>query len=101
MGRYGTSSEEAREKMIKIAQESMVKGGGKEKRKILDVGCGDGILYPYLEDASGPQGFDYVGVDLSHEMISQAKRSRRSGTFQQADFFEFDLKEEEKVGGII
>lgn len=39
---------------------------------VLDVGCGDGALLPYLMAAGADQG-RYVGLDLSPAMIEKAK----------------------------
>ena len=39
---------------------------------VLDVGCGDGALLPYLREAGAEQG-RYVGLDLSSTMIEKAK----------------------------
>lgn len=41
--------------------------------KILDVGCGDGVLVPYLLDRLGPSGF-VVELDNSLEMLKGAAR---------------------------
>lgn len=39
---------------------------------ILDVGCGTGILFPYLLEKAGPQGRVYA-LDISAEMLSRAR----------------------------
>lgn len=44
-----------------------------QKDKILDLGCGQGIL-----ERSIPSNIDYVGIDLSVDLISSAKRSSTS-----------------------
>lgn len=41
--------------------------------KILDVGCGEGVLVPYLLDRLGPSGF-VVELDISLEMLKGAAR---------------------------
>lgn len=41
--------------------------------KILDVGCGEGVLVPYLLDRLGPSGF-VVELDNSLEMLKGAAR---------------------------
>ena len=41
--------------------------------KILDVGCGEGVLVPYLLDRLGPSGF-VVELDNSLEMLKDAAR---------------------------
>lgn len=42
--------------------------------KILDLGCGNGRLYEYLK----PVGIDYVGVDVSLELLNKARLKYRS-----------------------
>lgn len=41
---------------------------------ILDVGCGDGALIPYLMKYHGNNKMNYVGIDLSNEMIELGRR---------------------------
>lgn len=40
---------------------------------ILDVGCGTGVLIPYLLEATGPQG-SVTALDLSPRMLAEAQR---------------------------
>ncbi|MBU0976687.1 MAG: class I SAM-dependent methyltransferase [Patescibacteria group bacterium] len=40
-----------------------------DSKTVLDLGCGDGILYPMLES----RGFEYQGVDVSDDMVKQAR----------------------------
>jgi demethylmenaquinone methyltransferase/2-methoxy-6-polyprenyl-1,4-benzoquinol methylase len=41
-------------------------------RTVIDAGCGTGLTFPMLESAVGPTG-RIVGVELSPEMVSQAR----------------------------
>ena len=50
--------------------------------KILDVGCGEGVLSDYLNEE---QKKHYRGIDLSHEAIKIAKKKRETLSFVQAD----------------
>ena len=50
--------------------------------KILDVGCGEGVLSDYLNEE---QKKHYMGIDLSHEAIKIAKKKRETLSFMQAD----------------
>jgi 2-polyprenyl-3-methyl-5-hydroxy-6-metoxy-1,4-benzoquinol methylase len=50
--------------------------------KILDVGCGEGVLSDYLNEE---QKKNYTGIDLSHEAIKIAKKRREMLSFMQAD----------------
>lgn len=52
------------------------------KGRILDVGCGEGVLSDYLNE---DQKKLYLGVDLSHEAIRIAKKKRGTLNFLQAD----------------
>ncbi|MCP5469856.1 MAG: methyltransferase domain-containing protein [Chlamydiales bacterium] len=49
-----------------------------EGESLLDLGCGQGVLCEAM-----PKGVKYHGVDLSKELIEQAKK--RKGTFTVAD----------------
>ena len=40
---------------------------------VVDVGCGTGLNFPYLQEAVGPEG-SIVGVDLTDAMLEQARR---------------------------
>jgi SAM-dependent methyltransferase len=55
---------------------------------LLDFGCGYGALYEYLAERR-ETGFEYAGVDISDEMLAQARSLvQRQGTtlsFQRAD----------------
>lgn len=53
----------------KWKKELQIKLGSTNGAKILDVGCGSGFLSAILAE----MGFEVTGVDLSEEMIAQAK----------------------------
>lgn len=60
-------------------------------RKLLDVGCGQGILSRHL-----PKKTDYFGIDISQSLISKAKKMQpfRAGNFAVEDATKpFSLKE--------
>ena len=42
----------------------------KKEEKILDVGCGQGVLYPHVKKSGGV----YYGIDISEKMIQMAKK---------------------------
>jgi len=53
--------------------------------KVLDAGCGSGrdaLMFT-------PAGYDYVGVDLSQEMLAQARLAAPNAAFQQMDLYRF------------
>ncbi len=49
-------------------------------KRILDVGCGPGLLFPIL-----PPGCNYTGVDRNEAYIAAAKRKYPQGTFHVGD----------------
>ncbi|CAB9496294.1 Methyltransferase [Seminavis robusta] len=51
----------------------------------LDVGCGYGVLVPHLEQA-GLESSQIHGIDLSQEMIKNARQLHRGVDFQATDF---------------
>jgi SAM-dependent methyltransferase len=44
---------------------------------VLDVGCGTGLCFPFIEERIGPTG-RLVGLDLCPEMLEQAKEQARA-----------------------
>ena len=52
--------------------------------KILDVGCGQGVLYNYLK--LGVELVNYVGIDISGNAVKKAKTSFSEADFKQLDF---------------
>ena len=63
--------------------------GGAGDLSTLDVGCGEGTLYGFL----GPERQrQYVGIDLSREAITAARRKRQEGRFIHAAAHSFTPK---------
>ena len=60
-------------------------GLGKAER-VLEVGCGSGLVYEALTEAVG-HGLRYRGVDNSEHMLSLAKQKYPRAKFEQADAF--------------
>lgn len=54
--------------------------------KILDLGCGFGDLYAYLNERLGEGNFTYVGVDINPTIIEYAKQR-----FPKCDFRTVDI----------
>jgi demethylmenaquinone methyltransferase/2-methoxy-6-polyprenyl-1,4-benzoquinol methylase len=54
---------------------------------VLDVGCGTGVLEPYLAPALGPEG-RILAIDLSRKMLAQAREKRGFPTveYREASF---------------
>ncbi len=58
--------------------------------RLLDLGCGTGRLGRHF----GPKGFDYVGVDLSDEMlaVAEAQKASERESFAKANLVELDAE---------
>ena len=65
----GGGSPVLQEKLRRIARACLQKESS--TFSVLDVGCGDGAIVPYLEDIGATR---YVGIDLSSCMIQRARR---------------------------
>lgn len=52
--------------------------------KILDVGCGQGVLYNYFQQEF--KQLDYLGIDISDHAVNKAKASFPEAKFEQLDF---------------
>lgn len=63
--------------------------------KILDLGCGPGILSKYLSDL----GYDVIGVDFAENMISIAREIAPNAKFIVSDIANLDF--DEKFDGIV
>lgn len=48
---------------------------------VLDIGAGQGVLAPYLQDA----GVDYVGVEASPKLVRRARKRHCQARFMQGD----------------
>ena len=87
-----------------VRDTSSMTGGG----RCLDVGCGHGTLIPMLVGECGLGVGEVVGIDLSEEMVRNAKERHRGVTFLAGDFlkesgvlsdYEQRSGEEEEEGG--
>ena len=52
--------------------------------KILDVGCGQGVLYHYFKAEAAP--LNYLGIDISGNAVEKARTSFPEVNFKQLDF---------------
>lgn len=66
-----------------------------KKKQVVEIGCGTGNLVSYFL----ANGFDYIGLDLSEEMINIAQKKVPIGNFVQGDMCHFQLQN--KVQSII
>ncbi|MEL6943180.1 MAG: class I SAM-dependent methyltransferase, partial [Bacteroidota bacterium] len=59
-----------------------------DRKSTLEIGCGTGRLSQlFLQD-----NYDYIGLDLSHEMLEIAKNRNPNITFIQGDMRFFSLE---------
>lgn len=61
--------------------------------RVLDLGCGFGDLYPYLQKSFGERGVEYVGVDINSNIIDGAKERFKGVDFRVLDILEDQLEE--------
>lgn len=66
----------------------------------LDVGCGFGVLVPFLKKVGIPEKQIY-GVDLSPEMIRNAKEMYVNANFAAANFFQYEPPNGERFDAVI
>lgn len=52
--------------------------------KLLDLGCGSGVLFEYLEES-----LQSIGVDISEKLLQEAKQNAPHGTYIHADIIEY------------
>jgi trans-aconitate methyltransferase len=64
--------------------------GQTEKFTLLDLGCGLGDLYNYLQ-TNGYQNVDYTGLDLVPEMTGAAQKNYPAAKFKNGNFVVEDL----------
>ena len=60
----------------------------KDGDRVLDLGCGNGRLYSYLDDLD----IKYVGVDVSDELLKQAKKIHKKANFKSGSFNKIPYK---------
>mmetsp|Transcript_2925 Transcript_2925/g.5478 ORF Transcript_2925/g.5478 Transcript_2925/m.5478 type:complete len:385 (-) Transcript_2925:3373-4527(-) len=97
LGKMSDIIEERVDRACRIVAESVRKKSRRDGR-CLDVGCGHGTLVPNLVRA-GIYPNQITGVDLSPEMIRNAKAMHRGVNFIDVDFLKFDP--DEKYDAII
>jgi len=81
VGWYSTETQELRFLML-----SMV--GDLQEATVLDVGCGKGDLYHFL-DQIGTR-VTYEGIDLSAELVALAKKAYPQANIKEADFLQLE-----------
>ena len=68
--------------ILEILRENNIREG-----HIVDLGCGSGILAKSLAD----NGYTITGVDLSHDMITLAKKRVPNANFVTSSFYSIDI----------
>lgn len=64
----------------------------RKKLKILDVGCGDGVLLSFIRRKLKGYPLDFYGVDLSQEAISIAQKEIRNGHFYKSTVYKLPFR---------
>lgn len=67
-----------------------------EREMICDLGCGAGHIARYLKD----KGANVCGIDLSPEMVKQAKRLNPDISFQQGNMLDLNRVADNAFGGV-
>ena len=67
-------------------------------RAVLDVGCGEAILYHYLKPLGLQQ---YCGVDLSEIALGNARARLECAQLVQSDLESFNVKQEDTFSAIV
>lgn len=61
-----------------------------ENCSVLDVGCGQGDYYKFIKQRY--KNINYLGIDISEEMIKSAKIKNPNGNFEKIDVLESNLE---------
>ncbi len=70
---------------------------------VVDIGCGTGLNFPWLQEAVGPQG-RIIGVDLTDAMLEQARRRVAKEGWKNVELVQADAASYEfpaQVNGIL
>ena len=85
--------ERTEKRLQKIANACTLGNYGRKVGSLLDVGCGNGLMLPYLKK-SGLKLQTYTGVDISPVMIDQLSKKKAKGvcedfaTWHPEDFYD-------------
>lgn len=70
---------------------------------IIDIGCGTGLNFPYLQQGIGAQG-RIIGIDISEQMLAEARHLAEENDWENVELIWRDAGEytyTEKANGII
>ena len=76
-------NEEELERRFKVMSDLVVEPN--RNNNILDLGCGSGLFYDYLERTKKIPQWNYTGIDMSEPMIELAKKKRCGVKFLTQD----------------
>ncbi|SHF11850.1 demethylmenaquinone methyltransferase / 2-methoxy-6-polyprenyl-1,4-benzoquinol methylase [Caldanaerobius fijiensis DSM 17918] len=62
----------------------------KDGAVVLDVGCGTGVLIPYILNKIGENGC-YIGVDIAEKMLEKAREKFPADIYRNVHFVENDI----------
>jgi len=75
----------------KFRFEKLINIAALDNKKILDIGCGLGHLYPFI--LKRYKNVEYTGVDINQKMIAYAQKKYKKARFICRDILEYPLKE--------
>jgi len=77
--------------------------GMKPGDTVIDIGCGTGLNFPYLQQAVGPNG-KIIGVDISNEMLAEAQQIIKDNLWKNVELVCADARQyefPENVEGVL
>ena len=80
-------------KRYSVMIEIIEKFKNKRKLTLLDLGCGFGLFYKYLNEKNYLKFINYKGIDISDKMINEARKLFPNVNFQKKDILKEKLPE--------
>ncbi|MCO5254561.1 MAG: class I SAM-dependent methyltransferase [Bacteroidetes bacterium] len=74
-----------------IRFETLYQCGIEKGNSILDIGCGFGDFYDFLNKNLGKGNFKYCGVDINPRLIEHAQKIHKGATFLVADILNEEI----------
>ena len=81
------------EERRKIRFQTLFDCGIKKGDSILDLGCGFGDFYQYLNEVLGPGNFNYTGIDINPNIIKRARERFPEAEFRTSNILEDGLND--------
>lgn len=78
------------------AGEIILKRKNNAYSKVIDLGCGSGILAALLNE----NHMDVLGVDISADMLDLARKNAPDSTFVQSSIFDFEFEHADVISAI-